>query len=346
MSKLLRLPLTLLAVLAAVLFLPGMAWGLPSTPSAAECADNAALEGCTTLPAGDSGTQDPTKDAGLSGQQPTGTSPVVPLEPPADVLAPPGGLDEGTPPPPPDVCTTFPQAPVCAGDTPPTAPLTCDGLAQLLGQSGGCPSSFSCEDLAQLLGLTCPAGPPDCQALADLFHLEGCPATPTSCEDFAALLQVNNCSQIPCLDTSQLPAQARDGLAPLFDGLERLGIKECPARPVPTTPGKGTHMPPTQPAAQQPPPQAQPAAPYYANCTDARAQGVSNIAQGTPGYRPELDADHDGTACDESQTPVARTAQPSGRLAYTGLDLGPQLNVAWTLLMLGSGLLILGRRRA
>src|SRR6476469_588391 len=195
MYKLLRLPLTMLAVLAAVLFLPGMAWGVPSTPSAAECADNAALDGCTAAPAGDPSPQDATN--GLPGQQPGESPPVVPLEPPADVLTPPGGLDEVTPPPPADVCTNFPQAPVCAGDTPPTAPLTCDGLAQLLGQTSGCPSSFSCEDLAQLLGVTCPAGPPDCQALADLFHLEGCPATPTSCEDFAALLRVDNCSQIP-----------------------------------------------------------------------------------------------------------------------------------------------------
>jgi hypothetical protein len=37
--------------------------------------------------------------------------------------------------------------------------------------------------------------------------------------------------------------------------------------------------------------------------------------------------------------------QPTGTLAYTGLELGPQLNVAWTLLVLGAGLLIIGRRR-
>jgi hypothetical protein len=43
---------------------------------------------------------------------------------------------------------------------------------------------------------------------------------------------------------------------------------------------------------------------------------------------------------------VTTTPQPTGKLAYTGLELGPQLNVAWTLLVLGTGLLILGRRRA
>ena len=100
-------------------------------------------------------------------------------------------------------------------------------------------------------------------------------------------------------------------------------------------------MPPQQPAAQQPPPQT-----YYANCDDARAHGATNIPQGTPGYRPELDADHDGFACDEVQAAVVVTQQPKGTLAYTGMELGPQLNLVWTLLVLGAGLMIVGRRRA
>ena len=236
---------------------------------------------------------------------------------------------------PPNFCDQVPSAPICTGTNPPAGPLTCDQLAALLGLTGGCPQNFSCADLADLLGLTCPAGAPDCATLAALFHLQGCPQPPTSCQEFADLLGVDNCSQIPCLDTSKLPQQARDGLKPLLDGLKAIGIKECPAPPTTgggttTHPGQGTPMPPTQAAA--------PPTVYYANCADARAQGVSNIPQGSPGYRPELDADHDGFACDETQAAVAQTAQPSGKLAYTGLDLGPQLNVAWTLLVLGAGL--------
>jgi hypothetical protein len=133
-------------------------------------------------------------------------------------------------------------------------------------------------------------------------------------------------------------------LKPLLDGLKNIGINQCPVKPVGSMPppGKGTYMPPAQPAAQQQQPQT-----YYANCTDARAQGATNIPQGTPGYRPELDADHDGFACDEAQPAAATMAQqPTGRLAYTGMELGPQLNLAWTLLVLGAGLLIVGRRRA
>jgi hypothetical protein len=37
---------------------------------------------------------------------------------------------------------------------------------------------------------------------------------------------------------------------------------------------------------------------YYANCSAAYAAGVSRIPRGAPGYRPELDRDNDGIACE------------------------------------------------
>ena len=37
---------------------------------------------------------------------------------------------------------------------------------------------------------------------------------------------------------------------------------------------------------------------YYANCDAARAAGVAPIARGMPGYRPALDRDDDGWACE------------------------------------------------
>jgi hypothetical protein len=348
MSKLLRLPLTLLAVLAALFFLPGIAWGDPP-----DCAADPTATGCTQSEGSDvvQGTvpDDQTVQAPVVLPQPPADTKATPLQtqqtPAGDAAARDAGtlaqLDVADPAPvvPLDLCTTFPQAPVCMGKNAPTVPLTCEGLAQVLGQTGGCPSSFSCEDLAQLLGLTCPAGPPDCQALADLFHLGGCPDTPKNCTDFAKLLGVQDCSQIPCMDTSQLPAQARDGLKPLFDGLAQIGIKECPVKPAGSSPppGKGTYMPPAQAAA--------PPGVHYANCDDARAQGKAPVLSTDPGYRPELDSDHDGIGCEVDAVVVA-TTQPTGTLAYTGLDLGPQLNVAWTLLVLGAGMLIVGRRRA
>lgn len=37
---------------------------------------------------------------------------------------------------------------------------------------------------------------------------------------------------------------------------------------------------------------------YYANCTAARAAGAAPIYRGEPGYRPALDRDSDGIACE------------------------------------------------
>ena len=37
---------------------------------------------------------------------------------------------------------------------------------------------------------------------------------------------------------------------------------------------------------------------YYRRCADARADGAAPIKRGEPGYRPGLDADHDGIACE------------------------------------------------
>ena len=69
---------------------------------------------------------------------------------------------------------------------------------------------------------------------------------------------------------------------------------------------------------------------------------------GQPGYRPELDSDSDGVGCevDAPRAVAPSTAQPTGTLAYTGFDLESQLTVGWTLLMAGSALTVLARRRA
>lgn len=37
---------------------------------------------------------------------------------------------------------------------------------------------------------------------------------------------------------------------------------------------------------------------YYKNCAAARAAGAAPILQGQPGYRPALDRDGDGIACE------------------------------------------------
>ncbi|APA97216.1 excalibur calcium-binding domain-containing protein [Nocardia seriolae] len=37
---------------------------------------------------------------------------------------------------------------------------------------------------------------------------------------------------------------------------------------------------------------------YYKNCTEARKAGAAPIRKGEPGYRPALDRDNDGIACE------------------------------------------------
>ncbi|MEC3915847.1 excalibur calcium-binding domain-containing protein [Nocardia sp. CDC160] len=37
---------------------------------------------------------------------------------------------------------------------------------------------------------------------------------------------------------------------------------------------------------------------YYKNCTEARKAGAAPIKKGEPGYRPALDRDNDGVACE------------------------------------------------
>jgi hypothetical protein len=38
--------------------------------------------------------------------------------------------------------------------------------------------------------------------------------------------------------------------------------------------------------------------PYFPNCAAARAAGAAPLYRGAPGYRPQLDGDDDGVACE------------------------------------------------
>lgn len=66
--------------------------------------------------------------------------------------------------------------------------------------------------------------------------------------------------------------------------------KEPARRPPTTTTSINTTT--TIPTANADPP--------YASCSDAHADGQTPLHQGHPRYNPDLDRDHDGTACDTS----------------------------------------------
>ena len=48
-------------------------------------------------------------------------------------------------------------------------------------------------------------------------------------------------------------------------------------------------------------PEPEPQKEFYANCDDAKAAGAAPLYKGDPGYRPELDRDKDGIACDQNK---------------------------------------------
>ena len=73
--------------------------------------------------------------------------------------------------------------------------------------------------------------------------------------------------------------------------------------PVPTT--EAPVQAPAAPVSEAPAQQAEPVqqAPaqssvYYETCADARAAGAAPLHRGDPGYRPGLDRDGDGVACE------------------------------------------------
>jgi Excalibur calcium-binding domain len=78
--------------------------------------------------------------------------------------------------------------------------------------------------------------------------------------------------------------------------------KAAPRRPAPpkAAPKPTVTHTAAPPPAPAPPVQTTepPSDVYYANCTAARAAGAAPIYRGEPGYRPALDRDDDGIACE------------------------------------------------
>jgi hypothetical protein len=88
----------------------------------------------------------------------------------------------------------------------------------------------------------------------------------------------------------------------------------------------------------------------YANCDDARARGAAPVLSGQPGYRPGLDSDSDGIGCEEefgtAATPAATRTTATGSLAFTGVEVALLLTAGAVLLVVGSTLVAVGRRRS
>lgn len=75
----------------------------------------------------------------------------------------------------------------------------------------------------------------------------------------------------------------------------------APVAPAPAAPAPAPAAPAPAPVAPAPAPAAPapaPAAAYYANCAAAKAAGAAPLYAGQGGYRPALDRDSDGVACE------------------------------------------------
>jgi excalibur calcium-binding domain-containing protein len=90
----------------------------------------------------------------------------------------------------------------------------------------------------------------------------------------------------PTTKPTAVPETSKPALVPTT---EAPAVADIPA-PVETPPTRAAPEPAPDPA---PAPDA-----YYANCTAARAAGAAPLYAGQPGYRPALDRDKDGVACE------------------------------------------------
>ncbi|MFY1703019.1 excalibur calcium-binding domain-containing protein [Micromonospora sp. WMMA1923] len=104
--------------------------------------------------------------------------------------------------------------------------------------------------------------------------------------------------------TASQTVQARQGADGLDATPSPTPTTAVPVRPSPTQPAEPsqppTPTPVSEPTTRRPAtkPTTRRPAPFYKNCDAVRAAGEAPLFQGEPGYRPELDRDGDGEACE------------------------------------------------
>ncbi|WP_339350931.1 excalibur calcium-binding domain-containing protein [Bifidobacterium indicum] len=116
--------------------------------------------------------------------------------------------------------------------------------------------------------------------------------------------------------TTDYTVQTDDGKTPILDSNWTVtGVSadtkpvislrhDTATQPAPAPAQSAAPAPTQEPTQEQAPAQAPAPAPapdtyeYYQNCDAVRAAGKAPLYQGQPGYRPALDRDHDGVACE------------------------------------------------
>jgi hypothetical protein len=124
-------------------------------------------------------------------------------------------------------------------------------------------------------------------------------------------------------------------------------VRETP-KPSPTSTSKPPVTKTSTPSSTVPAPSSTTAAPApvvtYANCDAVRAAGKAPLLLGQTGYRPALDSDGDGIACEVHEGGAVTVADEN--LAFTGTSADPGLLIAGgsLILLAGLGLLFTLRR--
>ena len=96
------------------------------------------------------------------------------------------------------------------------------------------------------------------------------PAAPVS----EAPAQQAPVQEAPAQVATEVPVQQAPAQAPAAEA----PVQQAPAQPVQQAPAQSSV--------------------YYETCADARAAGAAPLHRGEPGYRPGLDKDGDGVACE------------------------------------------------
>jgi hypothetical protein len=119
----------------------------------------------------------------------------------------------------------------------------------------------------------------------------------TQAEHDAMARILGDCSGQLAPTNQQPPTAAAPEPAPAAPEPAPAVVVPAPA-PAPVLAPPAAPAPAPAPVAPAPAAPAAPAGAYYANCTAARAAGAAPLYAGQAGYRPALDRDSDGIACE------------------------------------------------
>ncbi|WP_270255633.1 DUF1524 domain-containing protein [Kocuria marina] len=129
----------------------------------------------------------------------------------------------------------------------------------------------------------------------------------TDAEKNAMVRVLDTCPEQPLPEARPIPDPADSPVAPVTEApaAEAPAAPEAeapaPVAPAPAGPGAGSGSDSADaavPEAEAPGVGVPGADVYFSRCAEARAAGMAPLYAGTPGYRPGLDGDGDGVACE------------------------------------------------